>query len=129
VTSTGALRVREAHRAAETHLALLLAAEGAPADRGEHVARPVAEPLLEEVGGGGARRAVVDADVRPARAEGQVGHQGDDGNAGLDQSSDGCRDLRHVGGLEDHALRAALGDLVEYADQFAGRAALTEVEA
>ncbi len=61
---------------------------------------------------------------------GQIGHQGDDGNAGRDQPTDRDRDLRLVGGLEDHALRTTLRDLVQGADQVpGGRAGLTEMEA
>jgi hypothetical protein len=96
-----------------THLAFLLAAEEAAAEGDEHRPRTAAEPLRDEVRGGCAGRPVVDADVGGPRGAGQVGHQGDDGDAPGGQACHELVDLAGVRRLEDDALRSPAADAVQ----------------
>jgi hypothetical protein len=79
----GAVRPLLPDRGPEADLAFLLAAEHAAAQRDQDAAVPLAEPLVDEVGRGGAGRTVVHSDVGHPLAERQVGDQRDDGDAGL----------------------------------------------
>ena len=115
-------------RRPEAHLALLLAAEDAARERDEHVAGRVAEPLPDEVGGGGARRPVVDPDVGQPPARGHVGHQRDHRDPRRDQPLPRLRHLRHVRPLEQHAVRAAAAHAVQEGHDLGDGSGLAQVE-
>ena len=83
----------------------------------------------QQVGRGRARRPVVDADVGEATAQRDVGDEGDDRDACVHHPSDGGDDLGVVLRLEQHAVRAAAGDVVERPDGVLDAAVLAQVEA
>ena len=123
----GAVGISGAHCAAEPHLTFFLAAEEVSAEGDEDVARPVAEPVALEVCRGRACGPIVHPDVGESLAAGQVGHQGHDGDAGLDQPPAGGDDLREVGCLQDDAVGATRPDAISVATRVY-RAGLAEVE-
>ncbi len=117
-----------AQRRTEAPLAFLLTAERAAGEGDEDVAGRVAEPLVDEVGGGRARRVVVDADVGQAPARRDVGDQRDHRDAGRDQPLRGRRDLRHVRPPEQDAVGALAREPVEDGDDLGDGGGLAQVE-
>ena len=115
-------------RASEASPAVTLPAEVRTAERHEHGACRARAPLVDEVGGRGARGSVVDADVCDASAVRHVGDERDHRDAESNELVHRRADLRRVRGLEDHALRTAAGDAGEGAHDVGGRAGVLKVE-
>ena len=116
------------HRGSETHLALLLTAKRATAQRHQDRVVVCGEPLVHEVRRGRAGGPVVDADIGDSLAQGDVGDQRDHRNPGVVQPSDRITDLGLVRCLEDDPHRTAVADVVEGSHQLAGPRLLPEVE-